>query len=66
MPMRIKEMTIMLKPGDRVRILYGQNKGKTGVYLYTYRDRAVVQYGPKSYHRTRCKPENLEKVGETQ
>jgi len=56
---------MMPKPGDRVRILRGQNKGKTGMYLYEYRGRAVVQYGPSCAHRAYLKPENLEKVGET-
>lgn len=55
----------MFKHGDRVRILRGQRKGKTGVYLYDYRGRAVVQYGPNSYHRSLIKPKYLEKVGET-
>lgn len=54
----------MLKPGDRVRILRGQNKGKIGICVCEYPDRMVVQYGPKSYHRAHIKPKYLEKVSE--
>ncbi len=53
----------MLKPGDRVRILRGQHRGKMGVYLYDYRGRAVVQYGPsRPSHTTKLAYKNIEKV----
>ena len=54
----------MIKPGDRVRILWGQQRGKTGVYLHDYRGRAVVQYGPSYYHITKLQYANIEKVDE--
>lgn len=52
----------MLKPGDNVRILAGQNRGKTGVYVREYRGRAVVLYGPSCKHKSVVKFESIEKV----
>lgn len=52
----------VLRPGDNVRILWGQNKGKTGVFLYEQQGRAVVQYSPSTYHRTKLQFENIRKV----
>lgn len=51
------------KPGDRVRILWGQRRGKVGTFLYDYRGRAVVQYGPsRPSHTTKLMYEHIEKV----
>lgn len=50
--------------GERVRILRGQSKGRTGIVVGIRRDRdsAIVQYGPTSYHRAQTQLRNLEKL----
>lgn len=60
-----EEGSMMLKIGDRVRVLRGGvNKGRIGIIQTFYRDRAVVKFVQFGVNwTTRLKPENLEKVG---
>lgn len=53
----------MIKLGDKVRILAGQRKGKTGMVTAVNGGRVTVQYGPSSYHRAVVAKKHVELAG---
>jgi len=50
------------KRGDKVKILWGQHKGKIGRFMREYRGKAMVNYGPTSLYRAELDFKHIEKV----
>ena len=50
------------KQGEKVRILWGQHKGKIGRFIREYRGKATVYYGPNTHYRAELDFNHIERV----